>query len=177
MTHICVGKLLITGLNNGLSPWRRQAIIWTNAEILLFGPLGTNFIKITIGIQTFLFKKIRSKISSGKLRPFCLGLNVLRSTYYQWSDPKIDGWNSSHYVTAWFEVVNDVSYQSDRDIFTPWRITESQFPVGKSNYIDTLLRCEELLLINSILSNLTVEIKTENVMYIKAAEMLEILHY
>ena len=77
VTHICVGKLIIIGSNNGLSPWRRQAIIWTNAEILLIGPLGTNFSEIIIGIQTFLFKKIRSKMSSGKLRPFCLGLNVL----------------------------------------------------------------------------------------------------
>ena len=31
VTHICVGKLIIIGLDNGLSPDRRQAIIWTNA--------------------------------------------------------------------------------------------------------------------------------------------------
>ena len=43
VTHICVGKLTIIGSDNGLSPERRQAIIWTNAEILLIGPLGTNF--------------------------------------------------------------------------------------------------------------------------------------
>ena len=29
-THICVGKLTIIGSDNGLSPGRRQAIIWTN---------------------------------------------------------------------------------------------------------------------------------------------------
>ena len=43
MTHICVGKLTIIGSDNGLSPGRRQAIIWTNSGILLIGPLGTNF--------------------------------------------------------------------------------------------------------------------------------------
>ena len=33
--HICIGKLTIIGSDNGLSPGRRQAIIWTNAGILL----------------------------------------------------------------------------------------------------------------------------------------------
>ena len=33
--HICVNKLIIIGSDNGLSPGRRQAIIWTNAGILL----------------------------------------------------------------------------------------------------------------------------------------------
>ena len=42
-THMCVSKLTITGSNNRLSPGRYQAIIWTNARILLIGPLGTNF--------------------------------------------------------------------------------------------------------------------------------------
>ena len=52
-THICVGKLTIIGSDNGLSPGRRQAIIWTNAGILLIGPLGTNFIEILSEIHTF----------------------------------------------------------------------------------------------------------------------------
>ena len=43
MTNICVGKRTIVGSDNGLSPERRQAIIWTNAGILLIEPLGTNF--------------------------------------------------------------------------------------------------------------------------------------
>ena len=77
MTHICVVKLNIIGSDNGLSPGRRQAIIWTNAEILLIGPLGTNFIEILIGIQKFSFKKMHFKVSSAKWRPFCLGLNEL----------------------------------------------------------------------------------------------------
>ena len=47
-THICVSKLTIIGSDNGLSPERRHAIIWTNAGILLIGPLGTNFSEILI---------------------------------------------------------------------------------------------------------------------------------
>ena len=80
MTHICVGKLTIIGSDNGLSPGRRQAIIWTNAGILLIGPLGTNFSEILIAIfEEFSFKKMHFKISSAKWRPFYLGLNVLTS--------------------------------------------------------------------------------------------------
>ena len=56
----------------------RQAIIWTNAGILLIGPLGTKFSENLIEIYTFPFKKMHLKMSSGKWRPFCLGLDVLK---------------------------------------------------------------------------------------------------
>ena len=46
VTHICVSKLTICGSDNGLSPGRRQAIIWTNAGTLWIGPLGTYFSQI-----------------------------------------------------------------------------------------------------------------------------------
>ena len=76
VTHIFVSKLTIIGSDNGLSPGRRQAIIWTNAGILLIGPLGTNFNEILIEIHIISFKKMHLKMSSAKWRPFCLGLNV-----------------------------------------------------------------------------------------------------
>ena len=65
MTHICVSKLTIIGSDNGLSPGRRQAIIWTNAGILLIGPSGANFSEILIEIDTFSFKKMHLKMMSG----------------------------------------------------------------------------------------------------------------
>ena len=77
VTHICVGKLAIIGSDNGLPPGRRQAILWTNAGILLVGPLGTYFNEILIGIQTFSLKKMHLKMSSAKWHSLCLGLNVL----------------------------------------------------------------------------------------------------
>ena len=77
VTHICVGNLTIIGPDNGLSPGRRQAIIWTNAEILLIEPWGTNFSEILIGIQPSSFRKMHLKMSSLKWRPICLGLNVI----------------------------------------------------------------------------------------------------
>ena len=78
VTHICVNKLTIIGSDNGLSPHKRQVIIWINAGILLIGPLGTKFSEILIAILRVSFKKMRLKGSSAKWRPFCLGLNVLR---------------------------------------------------------------------------------------------------
>ena len=82
VTHIGVCDLTSIVSDNGLSPSRRQAIIWTNAGILLIGPLGTNFSENLFRIQIFSFKKMHLKMSSGKCRPFGLGLNVLRG----WED-------------------------------------------------------------------------------------------
>ena len=79
VTHICVGHLTIIGSDNGLSPGRRQAIIWTNAEIMFIGSLWTNFGEILIEIDTFSFKKMHLKLSSVTWQPFCFGLNVLIS--------------------------------------------------------------------------------------------------
>ena len=58
-----------------------QAIIWSNAGILLTGCLGTNFNEILIEIHKFAFKKIHFKMPSGKWRPSCLSLHVLKHTY------------------------------------------------------------------------------------------------
>ena len=42
-THMCVSKLAFICPDSGLSPGRRQAIIWTNVGILLLRTLGTNW--------------------------------------------------------------------------------------------------------------------------------------
>ena len=65
-SHICVNKLTIICLNNGLSPSWRQAIIWTSACILLVGTLGTNFSEMLIGIDIFSFRLSVWNISSTK---------------------------------------------------------------------------------------------------------------
>ena len=74
--YMC-SKLTIIGSDNGLSPDRRQAIIWTNAGILLIDPLGTNFSEILIENHISSFTKTHLKMSSAQCRPSCLGLNVL----------------------------------------------------------------------------------------------------
>ena len=75
VTHICVSELTVIGSDNGLSPGRRQAIIWTNDGILLIRPLNKLQWNL-FGIQTFPFNKMHLKMSSAKWRPFSLGLNV-----------------------------------------------------------------------------------------------------
>ena len=91
VTHICVSKLTIIGSDNGLSPGRRQAIIWTNAGILLIWPLVTNFNEIPTEIYIFSFKKMHLKMSSAKWRPFCIGLNVLIKAYMRHHHPVVNG--------------------------------------------------------------------------------------
>ena len=72
VTHICVSELSFIDSDNGLSPGRRQAIIWTNDRILLIGPLGTHFSEILFEIQTFSFSKMYLNMSS---RPQCVNCN------------------------------------------------------------------------------------------------------
>ena len=74
--HVCVGNLTIISSDNGLSPDWRQAIIWTNAGMLL---IGTNFNEIVNEIYTFALKKMHLILSSANWRPFYLGLNVLNA--------------------------------------------------------------------------------------------------
>ena len=71
-----------TDSDNGLSPDRHEAIIWTYAGIFLIRPLGTTLSEIFIKIQTFSFKKIHLKMSSGKCRTCCLG-NVF-TPWHKW---------------------------------------------------------------------------------------------
>ena len=97
MTYICVSNLTSIGKDNGLSPGRRQAIIRTNAGILLIRPLGTNFSKFLVEILIFSFKKMRLKMSSAKRRPFCLGLNEL--TENGWSTSRAGAMGGGIYLT------------------------------------------------------------------------------
>ena len=89
--HICISKLTITGSDNGLSLGWRQAIVWTNAGILLIRTLGTNFSEIFSKIRIFSFKKMHSKISSVKWGQFCLSLDVLNHHIWYWQDPPQHG--------------------------------------------------------------------------------------
>ena len=74
--HIRVGKLGIIGSDKGLSPGRRQVIIWTKEGIFLIRPLGTNFSDIFIAIHTFHSQNAFENVAWER-RPFCPGLNVL----------------------------------------------------------------------------------------------------
>ena len=88
MTHICVSKLTIIGSDNGLSPGRHQAFIWTNAGILLILTWGQISVKSCAKFIyiIYVYKKMHLKMSSAKWRQFCLGLNMLtnRVAYFTW---------------------------------------------------------------------------------------------
>ena len=62
MTQICISKLIIIGSDDGLSPGRRQAIIWINAKILIIETLTTNFSEILNVIHIFSLKKMHLKM-------------------------------------------------------------------------------------------------------------------
>ena len=97
MRHIGISKLTNTGSDNGLPPDQCKAIIWTNAEILLIRPFGTNLSEILIKIYMLSFKKMHFNMSSGKWRPFCLDLNVIM---WSWLSPNFD-LASDFGVAAW----------------------------------------------------------------------------
>ena len=78
VTHMCASELTIIGSDNGLSPGRCQAIIWTNAGLFLIEPLGTIFSEILIEIHAVSITKLHLKMSSAKWRPSCLIFNELR---------------------------------------------------------------------------------------------------
>ena len=77
MTHICLGKLTVIGSDNGLSPGRHKAIIWTNAGILLIRTLGTNLSEILNKIDTFSYNKMHLN-------------NVVSEMAAIWSRPQCD---------------------------------------------------------------------------------------
>ena len=66
----------IIGSDNGLSPFWRQAIIWTNDGLLFIWSLRTNFSEIWIKIHWISFKKIHLEMSSAKCPLFCLSLKL-----------------------------------------------------------------------------------------------------
>ena len=123
MTQICVSKLTIIGSDNGLSLGRCQAIIWTNAGILLIGPLVTNLGEILLKLYLFSFKKMHLKMSSGNWRPFCLGLNVLTClgnpqlmsslSYVIWDRTQMISYTYFHTMNpnrAWFDTFVEDRY-------------------------------------------------------------------
>ena len=111
-THIYVSILTIIGSDNGLSPGRRQAIIWTSAGILVIGPLGFNFSEILIEINTFSFNKMHLKMSSAKWRLFRLGLNELSGKRH---DSSV--WNGPWELNKWVVILVSIFSKKNKDIF------------------------------------------------------------
>ena len=102
MTLICVGKLTIIGSDNGLSPGRRQAIIWTNAEILLIRTIGTNFSEILGEIHSFSFKKCIWKCRLRK------GVFLVSASMSKWLTTRLAETNVQMWKQMWERNVRHV---------------------------------------------------------------------
>ena len=92
VTHICVSDLtIIIVSDNGLSTDRCQAITWTNAGILLIGPLGTklnewNFNQNTnIFIHENAFENTVCETMAILFRPQCVNI------FQAYPDSKVHG--------------------------------------------------------------------------------------
>ena len=109
------------GSDNGLSPFRCQAIILTNAGWLSIGPLGTNFTDILIKIQNFPF----TKTLSAKWRSFCSGYELIK---VKWSSALF---KSQGLLSTWMRhAVDTLStlpalsvgvHQRTSDIYCHWK--------------------------------------------------------
>ena len=81
-------------------------IVSENAGIFSIVPLATKFSILLIEIRISLLQKMPLKMSSGKWRPFCLGLNVLKLEKYiimmwKWARPLSMVVNWSHYTEVY----------------------------------------------------------------------------
>ena len=94
--HICISKATGIGSDNGLSPGRRQASIWTNAGILLIQTLGTNFRWILSEIHTssIMFIVFFWTNSRYDVHPcfhdyfqICRNVDIKHSLYTFWINP------------------------------------------------------------------------------------------
>ena len=129
VTNMYVSKLTIIDSDNGLSPGRRQAIIWTNAGILLTGSLTTNFSEILIKIYTFSSKNIFENIvwNMAAMLPWPYFVNSLKPSDAIW-------WQRtgstlaqvmaccltapSHYLNQCWLIISKVLWHSCEDNFT-----------------------------------------------------------
>ena len=124
MTHIYIYYITIIGSDNGLSPGRRQAIIWTSAGILLIGPLGTNFSEIltcrnsNISIQENALENVVCEMTSILSRPQCVKLSkrCLDLTGSMWPCDAI--WRQKY----WSNLVGIMTFTLSHHLYQCWHI-------------------------------------------------------
>ena len=80
----------IIGSDNGLSPARHQAVIWTNTSKVSIRPEGTYFSEIVFKIQKFSFKEMPLETSSAPTLswPKCVNtfpFSVVYMRHWTWS--------------------------------------------------------------------------------------------
>ena len=116
MTNICTRYRLTWSRLAHIRVGKLNFIIGTNDGKLLIRTLGTHFCEILSGIHIVSFTKMHLKMSSAKLRHFCLGLKVSRYQcdglllcYSQWI--QIILYHTSH------EIISEIIFISQIVIF------------------------------------------------------------
>ena len=97
-----------------------KLIIWTNSGMLLIGTMGTNFSEILIESMHFLsFKEMHMKMSSGKWRTSCLGLNVLEEAPVLWWEGLLrsKALKRAFYLIPVYQTKFCVNFQSEHQQF------------------------------------------------------------
>ena len=142
VTHICVSKQTIIGSVNGLSPGRCQAIIWTNAGILLIGLLETNFSEILIEMRIFSFKK--------------MGLNVVCEMATILSRPQCVNRKGIDLVDMEYSIASNgrVLWMKNRKINDSWMVLD-KYCILISTLVGNKI-VDHSLLINDFLSSLLI---------------------
>ena len=134
VTHIVISKSTIICSDNGLSPDRCQAIIWTNTGILLIGPLGTNFSKILIKIHTFSIKKMHLKNGKWKMWSILSGPQCLNSLA-----PGKFEWNFTHVIFKQILVIDDWGISCENGLtWKPQDLTDD-----KSTLVQVMAWCHQ----------------------------------
>ena len=149
--HICMSKLNIIGSDNGLSPARYQAIIWTNDVLLSPRPYGMKFY---LKFKGFHSRKYIWKCRLRKWRPFCLGLNVLRMRGYRDSTssngcqetcpinslaPGKFEWNFRHVIFKQILVIDDWCFSCE--IALTWKPQDLAY--DKSTLVQVMAWCHQ----------------------------------
>ena len=137
----CVTRSYVTKLWHSL-----VQIFWTIAGLLSIGPVGTYFSEIWIKTQQYSLNKISLKMSSGKLRPSCLGLNVFTELFQDTID--YDDVRSLAYVDQCIQETMRLHPAAPRWVFV-WPfllsllINSSPPPPGQNGrlFADDVFRC------------------------------------
>ena len=140
--HTCVGKLTMVSSDNGLSPGRRQAIICTNAGILLIGLLRKKLQwSFNRNWNIFSQENARQKCSA-KWRLFRLGLNFLSSSWKPFPCnvlllPSASSFCASKMIMFWLSIMTLLNRNYSQFIISHWPSSRFVFVIQfgkKSSY-------------------------------------------
>ena len=119
---------------NGLG--RHQAIVWTNDEILLIWPLGTNFWEMLVQMHIFSFTTMYVNMSSARIRPFCLSAILKLLALFMYVKPLFEAFKVSE-----LHIAGPVCGETSGPRYIPFTKASNAESVSMSWCIDTKPKC------------------------------------